>query len=149
MKQITWRTISIVLAVLGVGVAGYLTYIHYNLSALICNVGNCHTVQSSPYASIAGIPIAILGLLMYLAIIGLGVLRVSRPDYMSTATMVAFTLALAGTLYAAYLTYLEIHVIQAICEWCVSSAILTFLILITEGFGLLRVMNVGSSEVYD
>lgn len=130
-----------VLAIAGVAVAGYLTYVHYDQSALVCSVGNCHTVQTSKYAVIAGIPIAILGLGMYLAVIGLGLLRRMRAEWRMPATMAAFTIVLAGTLYAAYLTYLEIWVIHAICQWCVISAILTLGLLAVEGTGLYRLLG--------
>lgn len=151
MDRVNWRTISIVLAVLGVGVASYLTYVHYNQGALVCGVGNCHTVQNSRYAVIAGIPISVLGLAMYLAVIALGVLRLVRRDLFMLATMAAFAVTLAGTLYAAYLTYLEIAVIKAICQWCVTSAVLTLLILISEGFGLFRLLGEDGSmsEAYE
>ena len=143
-----WRAASLVLAVAGVGVAGYLTYTHYNQGALVCAVGNCHAVQTSQYAMIGPIPIAVFGLAMYLAVIALGVARWTRPEFLSTATMGAFTLALAGTVYAAYLTYLELDVIHAICQWCVTSAILTAGILIVEGIGTFRILGAEGTRAY-
>ena len=143
-----WRAASLVMAVAGVGVAGYLTYTHYNQGALVCAVGNCHAVQTSQYAQIGPVPIAIFGLAMYVAVIVLGVARWRRPDVLSTATMGAFTLALAGTVYAAYLTYLEIDVIHAICQWCVTSAILTAGILVAEGIGTYRILGAEGTRAY-
>lgn len=126
-------------AILGVAVATYLTIIHYDRSALVCGLGDCHTVQNSKYAEIIGIPVALLGLGMYLSVLGLGVLRRLRPERLPLLTQTAFTLALAGAFYAAYLTYVEVAVIRAICEWCVTSALLTVGILLAEGIGIWRV----------
>src|SRR5262249_40873136 len=125
--------VSLVLALAGTGVAAYLTSVHYDDKLLLCGVGDCETVRQSRYAEVAGVPIALLGLLMYLSVVALGLLRWHRPNLQPTATMAAFAIALAGTLYAAYLTYVEIWVIDAICQWCVTSAILTLGILIAEG----------------
>jgi uncharacterized membrane protein len=103
-------------------------------------LGDCQTVQNSQYVVVAGVPIALLGLLMYLSVIGLGIARLRRSNWESSLTMVAFTLVLAGALYAAYLTYLELVVIGTICEWCATSAVLTVFILIAEGFELSHIL---------
>ncbi len=135
------------LAILGVAIATYLTIIHYDRGALVCGLGDCQTVQNSKYAEIVGIPVALLGLGMYLSVVGLGVLRRLRPERLPLLTMTAFTLVLAGAFYAAYLTYLEVAVIHAICEWCVTSALLTVGILLAEGIGIWRVSE-GSIDEY-
>jgi uncharacterized membrane protein len=132
--------VSLALAIAGIADAIYLTIVHYDSTALVCGIGDCHTVQASKYAEIAGVPIAILGLLMYVAITVLGAARFRLPAFADRLTFMNFALALAGTAYAAYLTYLEIAVINAICQWCVVSALLTLAILLVEGtsvwFGL-------------
>ena len=135
------------LAILGVAIAAYLTIIHYDRGALVCGLGDCQTVQNSKYAEIVGIPVALLGLGMYLSVVGLGVLRRLRPERLPLLTMTAFTLVLAGAFYAAYLTYLEVAVIHAMCEWCVTSALLTVGILLAEGIGIWRVSE-GSIDEY-
>lgn len=133
--------VSAVLATLGAAVATYLTIVHYRSGLLICGVGDCATVQQSSYAEIAGIPVAALGLAMYLAVLALGALRWLVPTTRDIATMATFSIVLAGTLYAAYLTYVEIWVIEAICQWCVTSAILTLGLLITEGFAVRNLLR--------
>jgi uncharacterized membrane protein len=140
----------LVLSVLGLGVAGYLTYAHYNQDALVCTIGSCHTVQSSKYAMIGGVPIAIFGAAMYVA---LGALAAARrfhvgPLAYDTATMAAFGIVLAGFVYAAYLTYVELFVIDAICQWCVSSAIITTLILALEAILLWKTV-LGPVDAFD
>lgn len=137
--------VSVALALAGAGVAGYLTSVHYDRHLLLCGGGNCGTVQQSTYAEMAGVPVALLGLLMYLAILSLGVIRWHRPDLQSNATMAAFAIALAGTVFAVYLTYLEIWVIDAICQWCVVSALLTFGILAGESLAVWRILGMPDS----
>lgn len=130
--------VSLLLALAGIGVAGYLTYVHYHLSALVCSFGGCETVQTSRYAVVAGVPVALLGLLMYLAVLALVLLRDRRPDAALSLTVAAFAIVLAGLVFAIYLTYLELAVIHAVCQWCVLSALVTVGLVISEGYGLLR-----------
>jgi uncharacterized membrane protein len=114
----------LVLGLAGVGVASYLSATAlFGEQDLVCGpVGDCHTVQESIYADVAGIPVAVLGLGLYLALLAVLIARRWRfPD--STLLMAwTFSLALAGVLYSGYLTYLELFVIDAICVWCVTSA---------------------------
>ena len=140
-RVLNWRLITAVLAVCGIADAVYLTVIHYDTGALICTVGNCHTVQTSKYSMIGPIPVAVLGLAMYLTIGAISLIRWRRPDLTSTLTMASFAIALAGTIYAGYLTYLELNVINAICQWCVLSALLTLGLLLTEGYGFFTQME--------
>jgi uncharacterized membrane protein len=135
-----WWLVSGVLALLGVAVAFYLTLVHYDEELLVCGVtSGCKTVQSSKYSELAGIPVALYGLAMYLSLLALGILRWFRPRFASNATLAAAGIALIGALYALYLTYVELFVIDAICQWCVISAILTILLCILECSAVLRV----------
>ena len=109
----------------GTAVAIYLVYVHYQASALVCGVGDCETVQSSRYAEFAGIPIAWLGLALYLAIAALLAARLRGLIEQDIADVLLVGATFAGTLAVAYLTYLEIWVIHAICQWCVAFAIIT------------------------
>ncbi|HET7093967.1 MAG TPA: vitamin K epoxide reductase family protein [Thermomicrobiales bacterium] len=129
-----WYAASLVLALLGIGVAGYLTIAHYNQGVLVCSptIGNCHTVQSSVYATVGPIPIALFGLVMYIALAALAALRWRRPESAWPATLLAFAVAFGGVLVSAYLTYLELAVIHAICQWCVTSAALAVAVLLVE-----------------
>lgn len=124
---------SLVLALAGAAVAAYLTWVHYDMNALSCGIGDCHAVQSSPYATVGPVPIALLGLGMFLAVGALAVARWRRPALRWPATLAAFLLVFSGVLYFAYLTWLELAVIGAICQWCVLSALITVGLLISEG----------------
>jgi uncharacterized membrane protein len=99
-------------------------------------------VQASEFATIGPVPVALLGLGMYLVVLACNLVVRARPDLAVAATAVAFAVALAGAVYAAYLTWLEVAVIAAICQWCVASAILTVVIALLEGFALWRLIGV-------
>jgi uncharacterized membrane protein len=124
MSARTLRLILIVLTVLGVALASYLTYVHYAEIKPLCTAGNaCIKVQSSVYSKLAGVPVALIGLIGYVAI--LGSLLVPENENSRLATM---ALTLVGFGFSAYLTYRELFSIHAICEECATSAgILTVL----------------------
>lgn len=124
--------LTLLLAIGGLAVSAYLTLVHYRDDLLVCSVGGCHTVQKSPYAELAGIPVALLGLGMYVVVLALVLARMARPAREDTITLVLFGLALAGTAFTIYLTYLELFVIDAICQWCVLFAIITWVLLLVE-----------------
>jgi uncharacterized membrane protein len=113
----------VALALVGVGIAGYLTYVHYKGLSPICAVGHgCETVQSSKYAKVGGAPVPVIGLVGYLAILGSLFVR-GEPARLATTTMAFFGVAFSG-----YLTYRELFSIHAICQWCVGSAVVMTLI---------------------
>jgi uncharacterized membrane protein len=123
-----------ILALIGLGVAGYLAYVETTAVQAVCGpVGDCNAVQSSPYAKIFGVlPVGLLGFAGYLGILIAWVWskKASRQlaDY---AGLIIFTIGFAGTIYSLYLTYLEPFVIKAVCAWCLSSAvIITALMLV-------------------
>ena len=126
MSDRALRTAGLVLAVLGIGVAGYLVYVHYAHLKPLCGIAHgCETVQSSEYAKLAGIPVADLGLAGYVVI--LGSLLVPQTE---VARMLGALTALVGFGFSMYLTYRELFTIDAICQWCVASAILMTLLAI-------------------
>ena len=118
----------IVLATVGLGVAIYLTYVHFAGIKPACTAGeSCTKVQTSVYSKLAGVPVALMGLIGYIAI--LGSLLVPESETSRFATLM-FTIAGFG--FSAYLTYRELFSIHAICEWCASSAgIMTILMLLS------------------
>ena len=124
--------LAALLCLAGLAVAGYLTYVHYEDIAPVCTTGGCEKVQASSYSELAGIPVALLGLVGYLAI-GLSLLWRGDTGHAATAA-----LAIAGFGFSAYLTYLELFVIDAICQWCVVSAALMTALLVVSVLRLLR-----------
>jgi uncharacterized membrane protein len=113
------RIATAVVALAGLAIAGYLTWAHYADSSVLCPVGGgCETVQESRYAEIAGVPVALLGVLGYAAILAL--LVWDGP----TARLGAATIALSGLLFSAYLLVVQLFVIDALCTWCVINDVL-------------------------
>ena len=120
------RACIAVVALAGTAVAAYLTYVHYQPDALICtSSGGCETVQESSYAELAGIPVALLGLIAWVA-----VLVLVAWDSELARTLVA-ALALGAAAFALYLVTLQAFVIDAWCDWClVNDVVLIPLLLI-------------------
>jgi uncharacterized membrane protein len=110
------RIAAAVVAMVGVAVAGYLTWVHFDDAALVCVAGGgCETVQESTYAAVAGIPVALLGLGAYLLVLGL--IAWDAP----TARLGAAIVALIGLLFSMYLLALQLFVIDAVCVWCMAN----------------------------
>jgi uncharacterized membrane protein len=134
MSARTLRITMIALAVIGLAVASYLTYVHYAGIKPACTAGeSCTKVQTSEYSKLAGVPVALIGLLGYIAI--LGSLLVGETETSRFAT-VAFTVVGFG--FSAYLTYRELFSIHAICEWCVSSAVIVTILMCLSVWRFLR-----------
>ena len=109
------------LALLGLAISVYLTYVHYAGIEPVCSsISNCERVQTSEYADLLGIPVAVLGIAGYAAIL------VSLRMRVDVTALLAY-LALA---FSAYLTWAEVFKIEAICQWCVASAIITLVIAV-------------------
>jgi uncharacterized membrane protein len=123
-----------VISLIGIGVAGYLTYTHYaGLNVVCLSSGGCETVQKSVYSKLAGVPVAVLGLAGYIGIL------FSLAIRNELGRIAAFGIALIGFLFSMYLTYREIFTIKAICQWCVSSAVLMTILTILTAIRVLRV----------
>jgi uncharacterized membrane protein len=125
------------LALIGLGIAAYLTYVHYaGLHPLCLASGGCERVQSSTYAKLAGVPVAVLGLIGYALILATLVLP-SEPQVLGGAGV-----AIVGFGFSAYLTYRELFTINAVCQWCVASAVIMTLLLVLTLTRALRVPEV-------
>jgi uncharacterized membrane protein len=127
------RIAILVLSLIGVAIAGYLTYVHYEgLKVLCLSSGGCETVQASRYAKLDGVPVAVLGLLGYIGILGSLLVR----DELGRVA--GFAIALIGFGFSMYLTYRELFTIKAICQWCVSSAVLMTILVVLTAIRALR-----------
>lgn len=113
------RAIAFV-AALGVGVAAYIAIAESGGGSPVCIAGShgCATVARSSYSHLAGVNIAVFG------IAGYALLLASAFFADDAARFGGFVLALGGFGYSVFLTYLEIFKIEAICQWCVASAVL-------------------------
>jgi uncharacterized membrane protein len=116
----------LVLAVIGLGVAIYLTYVHYSGTKPACTAGeSCLKVQTSQWSKLAGVPVALIGLIGYIAILG----SLLVPDR-EESRLITLGLTLIGFLFSGYLTYRELFSIHAVCEWCASSAVILTILLV-------------------
>ena len=121
-------------ALAGTAVAGYLTYVHYRPDALICtSSGGCETVQESSYAELVGVPVALLGLFAWIAVLAL-----VAWDSELMRTLVA-AIGLGAAAFAVYLVVLQAFVIDAWCVWClVNDVVLVPLLAILAVWRVLR-----------
>lgn len=125
------RLFSFILAGIGLLDSVYLTWVKIaNQYALCGPIGDCESVNSSQYSEIYGIPIALFGAGAYFLIILLLGLETRGRSWREYGSVLVFGISLAGVLYSAYLTYVEIAVLRAICPYCVLSAVALVLILI-------------------
>jgi uncharacterized membrane protein len=124
-----------VLAIIGIGVSLYLTYVEVTRSDAICGpVGDCNSVQESPYAYLFGVlPVGLMGALGYGAILVCWALQRLRPtSWKKYTTLAIWGMAVFGVLFSIYLTFLEPFVIGATCAWCIISAIVITLIMLAS-----------------
>jgi uncharacterized membrane protein len=124
-----------VLALIGVGIAGYLTWVHYAGLQPFCvgGGGGCERVQTSRWAELGGIPVAVLGLGGYLLLLA----TLALPD--DPGRSAAAFIALVGVGFSAWLTYVELEKIDAVCQWCVASAAVMTLLAVVSVIRLLHV----------
>ena len=126
MSDRALRLAVAVLALLGTAIAGYLTWARYEHETLACPIGGggCETVQQSSYAELVGIPVAVLGLALYLVVLAL--VAWDAPVARQTVAV----LALAGTAFALYLVVVQLAVIDAVCAWCIANDVVIVLLAV-------------------
>jgi uncharacterized membrane protein len=133
------RLALLVVAAVGIGVSSYLTYVHYQPAALICTAGGgCEAVQDSKYAVLAGIPLGVLGLAAWIAVLGLTIWNSELARTLTAA------LAVSSVAFAVYLVILQLFVIDAICVWCMANDVV--LIPLLAVLALLRLRTAETPE---
>ena len=122
------RAAVAVLALAGAGVAAYLTYAHYRGVAPVCTAGGgCEVVQNSEYAKVAGVPVAVVGLAGYLALLATALVPAIE------AAALAVAMAIGGLGFAVYLLYVQLAILDAVCIWCVASDVVMALLTLAAG----------------
>jgi uncharacterized membrane protein len=101
--------------VVGIAIAAYLTYVHYAHTSPICTTGGCEKVQKSKYAELDGVPVALLGLVTYVVLLGLAFVRGVAAAF--AGVLVAFV----GVAFSGYLLWAQLSPIGAICQWCLGN----------------------------
>jgi uncharacterized membrane protein len=137
------------LALAGAGVAGYLTYVHWFDKSIACvGLHSCAEVAQSDYAWVWNVPVAFLGLLGYLAIFAASTFWLRVGNRFDVRPLLAiWGMSLAGFAYSVYLTYVELFVIDAVCIWCASSAIIMTVVFLVATAALLTLGR--DSELFE
>jgi uncharacterized membrane protein len=143
LVSLDWlRVTMIVLCLAGLGVSAYLMW-GYSVPGATLSCGGssgCEAVKNSEFSNILGIPMPLIGLLSYGALLGLLIgqshISIVEGGWSAYVALAIFGVSLTGVLYSAYLTYLEIFVIYAICRWCVASAVIMVAIFLLSVFNL-------------
>jgi uncharacterized membrane protein len=122
------------LALAGIFISLYLTLYKLNvIGELSCSIGSCEAVNTSRWSMFLGLPVAAWGLLFYLDVFVIALLGTTpRFEYEPVMSIVLVAQAAIGVLFSAWLTYLELGVIHAICIWCVTSAVIVVIILLVS-----------------
>ncbi len=141
MRGRTLRITLLVLTLLGLAVASYVTYVHYAGIKPACTAGeSCTKVQTSRYSEIGGVPVALIGLIGYIVILGSLLAPQGENARFATAA-----LTVGGFAFSAYLTYREVYSIHAICEECAASAVIMTIMMFLSVWRFLR----GDESMHD
>lgn len=127
-----------VLALIGIFIATYLTLYKVGvIGTLVCSIGSCERVQTSRWAMFLRYPVALWGVGYYVVLFVLALVGI-QPRFIDRRGISVALVALTawGVLFSAWLTYLELFRIHAICIWCVGSAVLVALLFITSALDL-------------
>ena len=114
------------LALAGIFISTYLTLFKLGMiGELSCSIGSCETVNTSRWSIFLGLPVAAWGLFFYLDLFGVALLGTTpRLEDEPLVSIVLAAEAGVGVIFTAWLTYLELAVIHAVCIWCVASAVI-------------------------
>jgi uncharacterized membrane protein len=124
--------LAALVALAGLFVATYLALYKLGfVGTLSCSVGSCETVQLSRWATLLGLPVAVWGVGYYAVVFVLALAGVQERFANSRGLALALALLTGwGLIFSAWLTYLELFVIRAICQWCVVSAVLAAILFV-------------------
>lgn len=127
------RGVGTFLATIGIGIATYIVIADSGGGSPVCLGGGhgCETVAASSYSHVLGVNIAVFGIVAYVVLLGAAL---ARGD---AARMIGFAVSLGGFGYSVYLTYLELFQIEAVCQWCVGSAIVMTLLFVVNTLRML------------
>ena len=131
--------ISVAFVVLGLLVAIYMTIYKVTSNDKMClGSGDCSTVNASRYSEVNGIPVAVIGVLGYLAILAVHYLERGRGYFKQNGTLFIFGLALTGFIFTLWLIYVEFALLRALCPFCLTSQTAMTIIFIISVIRLIR-----------
>jgi uncharacterized membrane protein len=137
------------LALAGIFISLYLTLYKVGvIGELSCTLGSCETVNTSRWSVFLGLPVAAWGLLFYLDVFGVALMgTMPRWENEPVISIILVAEAAIGVLFSAWLTYLELAVIEAICIWCVTSAVIVFVILVVSIADLREIRSLVADDI--
>lgn len=127
MTERSLRVAIAALTIVGLAISAYLTYSRYSGGQIFCQTGGCETVQNSRYAVVAGVPVAVLGLVAYAGLLVSALVR--GPN----SAAVGLVIAAVGILFSGYLIVAQVALIHAVCQWCVASDVVVSLLAVAAG----------------
>ena len=129
--------------ILGLLDAGYLSWSKLVNTSVVCGpgMGDCGSVNSSVYSELYGIPVAYLGFLSYLLITALAFITLQRKTELPWNNYILLGTTLVGVLFSAYLTYIELAVLYAICMYCVISAVIMLILFVLSLYKTIKLLN--------
>ena len=133
----------LILGIVGMVDAGYLSWAKLVNTVIVCasGFGDCNSVNNSSYAELYGIPVAYLGFLSYFIISVLATIVIQKKREIFWITYLIFGITLVGLLFSGYLTYIELAVLDAICFYCVISAILMVILFVISLYKTVKLLN--------
>jgi uncharacterized membrane protein len=130
---------SVALVVLGLAVSIYMTIFKVlNADAMCLGSGDCSTVNASRYSEVNGIPVALIGILGYLAILATHYFENRNRFFKQNSTLMIFGMALTGFVFTVWLIYVEVAILKALCPFCVTSQTAMTLIFMIAVMRLIR-----------
>ena len=141
MSERALRAGAAVLALAGAGVSSYLVYSHYAHVQVACTTGGCETVLTSKYSELAGVPVAVLGLVAYAALLVCALLAGELPALAGAAV------SAGGLAFGVYLIVIQVAVLEALCQWCLTSDGLLFLLTLVCGWRFARVLRESRAQL--
>jgi uncharacterized membrane protein len=131
--------IIIGLAIIGLLVSIYMTIYKFTSNDSMClGSGDCSTVNSSRYSEVNGIPVALIGVIGYAAILGIHWLERRNDFFEENASLILFGVSLIGFLFTLWLIYVEIALIKALCPFCLASQVTMTIIFILSVVRVVR-----------
>lgn len=130
---------SIALVIVGLLVSIYMTIYKVTSNDSMClGSGDCSTVNASRYSEVNGIPVAVIGILGYVAILGVLIYEKRTPFFQENGTLMIFGMALTGFLFTVWLIYVEVALLKALCPFCLTSQVSMTLIFIMSVIRLIK-----------
>ena len=130
---------SVALVIVGLLVSIYMTIYKLTSNESMClGSGDCHTVNTSRYSEVNGIPVAVLGVLGYAAILAVHYFENRNRFFKQNSTLMTFGMALTGFIFTVWLIYVEVALLKAICPFCITSQVAMTIIFMIAVMRLIR-----------